>query len=174
MVPGMTPELFYTVFSTASGWVGLLGLKTGLLRTTLPQSTERDVEDLLSTNDFSAVPSDHFYRDLIQRIRKYYEGYPVDFPDKLDLSGATAFQRSVWQATRSIPYGETRSYGWVAGQIGKPGASRAVGQALHLNPLPLVIPCHRVIGSNGKLVGFGGGVEMKSYLLALEMTGEFR
>ncbi|GAI87660.1 unnamed protein product, partial [marine sediment metagenome] len=73
-----------------------------------------------------------------------------------------------WEETRLIPYGETRSYAWVAKQVGKPKAARAVGQAMGSNPLPIIIPCHRVITSNGKLGGFGGGLEMKRQLLSLE------
>jgi len=78
----------------------------------------------------------------------------------------------VWQATRLIPYGETRSYLWVAVQIGKPGAARAVGQALGRNPLPVIIPCHRVIASDGGLGGFTGGLVMKRRLLELETSAK--
>jgi methylated-DNA-[protein]-cysteine S-methyltransferase len=80
----------------------------------------------------------------------------------------------VWEITRLIPYGETRSYAWVAEQIGQPRAVRAVGQALGKNPLPIIIPCHRVITSNGKLGGFGGGLEMKKRLLSLEAATAIR
>ncbi|MBN1692717.1 MAG: MGMT family protein [Dehalococcoidales bacterium] len=97
-------------------------------------------------------------------------GQRVDFPDKLDLQGATDFQRKVWEATKQIPYGQTRSYEWVAKQVGKPGAARAVGQALGKNPLPVVVPCHRVITCDGKSGGFGGGLAMKKRLLALEKS----
>ncbi len=170
----MTGEYHFAIFDTLMGYAGVLGSKAGLRITTLPQPSEKEVENLLLIRIFSAVSSVHLYRDLVQRIQRYYEGDPVNFPDKLDLSGATTFQRAVWQTTRSIPYGETRSYLWVAGQIGQPGAPRAVGQALHRNPLPLIVPCHRVIGSNGRLVGFGGGVEMKKHLLTLEMSDDIR
>ena len=164
----MTKEYEFAIFNTARGYVGLLGSEAGLRITTLPQPTEKDAKDLLSADAFSAKPSDHHFLDLIERITRYYNGYPVKFPDKLDFAGATPFQRSVWQTTVSIPFGETRSYVWVAVQIGKPGAARAVGQALHRNPLPLIVPCHRVVGSDGKLVGFGGGIDLKRSLLELE------
>jgi len=104
----------------------------------------------------------------MERLRMYFRGQETAFPVKLDLSGATAFQRDVWEITRAIPYGETRSYGWVAGQIKKPGAARAAGQALGRNPLPIIIPCHRVIAGNGGLGGFSGGIECKKQLLRLE------
>ena len=110
----------------------------------------------------------------MERLKTYFSGYKVTFPDKLDLSGATPFQRKVWEITTIIPYGETRSYAWVAEQMGKSGAARAVGQALGTNPLPIIIPCHRVIASDGKLCGFGGGVERKRYLLSLEASARKR
>jgi methylated-DNA-[protein]-cysteine S-methyltransferase len=108
------------------------------------------------------------FQGLTERLRTYFTGQKADFPDRLDLSAATAFQRKVWEATGLIPYGETRSYKWVAEQIEKPQAARAVGQALGRNPLPVIIPCHRVLASNGGLGGFIGGLQMKKSLLHLE------
>ena len=110
----------------------------------------------------------------IQRLRNDFVGHKVTFSDQLDLSGATACQREVWAITGLIPYGETRSYTWVAEQIGKPGAVRAVGQALGRNPLPVIVPCHRVLASNGKLGGFSGGLDMKKHLLRLEAAANAR
>lgn len=94
-------------------------------------------------------------------MRKEFSGIP------LDLQG-TEFQRSVWSALLTIPFGETRSYGEIAKQIGHPKAVRAVGLANGQNPVPVIVPCHRVIGANGKLTGFGGGIETKHWLLAHE------
>jgi len=108
------------------------------------------------------------FEDLVARLRTYFSGHKVSFPDQLDLSGATPFQRQVWEKTRLIPFGETRSYSWVAEQIKQPGAVRAVGQALGRNPLPIIIPCHRVITADGKPGGYTGGLEMKRFLLRLE------
>jgi len=164
----MVEEFYYAVFRTAAGWAGLLGSEAGLRRATLPQLAEAEVKELLGIADSPAVFSLQPFKSLVERLQAYYEGYRVDFDDKLDLSGSTGFQRSVWRATRSIPYGETRSYGWIAGQIGQPQAARAVGQALHRNPLPIIIPCHRVIASDGSLGGFGGDEGMKNNLLQLE------
>ena len=81
---------------------------------------------------------------------------------------ATPFQKEVWEAVKTIPYGQTRTYKWVAEKIGNPKAFRAVGQALHINPLAPIIPCHRVIASDNTLGGYGGGPEMKRWLLRLE------
>ncbi|MFH1652060.1 MAG: MGMT family protein, partial [Chloroflexota bacterium] len=101
-----------------------------------------------------------------------FRGVPVAFPDALDLEAATEFQRRVWRAAREIPYGETRSYAWIAGKLGQPGATRAVGQALGRNPLLIVIPCHRVLAGDGSLGGFRGGLPWKKFLLGLEKVAE--
>jgi methylated-DNA-[protein]-cysteine S-methyltransferase len=160
-------QLSYTVFKTEGGWVGILSSSAGLLRTTLLQPSEKQALDSLGIND-GAIPATRQFEDLIQRFQKYFSGRRTDFPVKLDLSEATPFQRFVWDATRRIPYGQTESYGWIAHKIGKPGAARAVGQALGKNPLPIIVPCHRVISSGGNLGGFSGGLTIKKRLLALE------
>jgi len=164
----MAGELKYLIFNTDRGWVGVLGSNSGLLRTTLPQPSAQEAEQLLGDRVKDASRSDNFFADLLKRLRTYFAGQRATFPDELDLSPATAFQRKVWQLTRLIPYGETRSYTWVAEQLGKAGAVRAVGQALARNPLPIIVPCHRVVANNGKLGGYSGGVEMKRYLLHRE------
>jgi len=100
-------------------------------------------------------------------ILAYLRGERRSFDLPLDPMG-TPFQQAVWAELRRIPYGETRSYAQVAAGIGKPKAVRAVGQANHRNPLPILIPCHRVIGASGKLTGYGGGLDLKQKLLELE------
>jgi methylated-DNA-[protein]-cysteine S-methyltransferase len=102
-----------------------------------------------------------------RQLREYFEGRRKVFDLKLDFNG-TEFQRQVWAALLTIPYGETRSYAQIARQIGHPHAVRAVGAANGKNPISIVAPCHRVIGSTGKLTGFAGGLEAKAFLLALE------
>ncbi len=102
-----------------------------------------------------------------QELREYFAGTRKAFTVPLNPVG-TAFQTAVWKALETIPYGQTMSYGGIAAQIGKPKASRAVGMANNQNPLPIFIPCHRVIGANGKLVGYGGGLYIKEALLQLE------
>jgi len=104
---------------------------------------------------------------VINELRAYFAGELHDFHLVLDPQG-TPFQLSVWKRLTEIPYGETISYGELARRIGNPAASRAVGLANGSNPIPIVIPCHRVIGSNGKLTGYGGGLPIKEKLLALE------
>ncbi len=105
--------------------------------------------------------------ECARQLREYFDGKRTAFDLPLAPAG-TAFQRSVWRGLQEIPYGETISYGELARRIGNPNASRAVGAANGSNPIPIVIPCHRVIGANGKLTGFGGGLPTKEALLALE------
>ena len=102
-----------------------------------------------------------------RQLREYFAGTRTEFDLPL-LPEGTAFQKSVWRKLQDIPYGEAISYGELARRIGNPKASRAVGAANGQNPIPIVIPCHRVIGANGKLTGFGGGLPTKEALLALE------
>jgi methylated-DNA-[protein]-cysteine S-methyltransferase len=106
--------------------------------------------------------------EAVRQLREYFAGQRTRFDLPLAPEG-TPFQRNVWRHLQDIPFGETISYGELARRIGSPKASRAVGGANHSNPLPIVIPCHRVIGSNGKLTGFGGGLPTKEALLALEV-----
>jgi methylated-DNA-[protein]-cysteine S-methyltransferase len=107
------------------------------------------------------------FAETIRQLQAYFRGELEDFDLPLALIG-TPFQLRVWQRLREIPYGETISYGQLARDIGQPQASRAVGLANGSNPIPIIIPCHRVIGSNGKLTGYGGGLPIKEKLLAFE------
>lgn len=107
------------------------------------------------------------FREVIVQLDAYFGGELQQFDLPLAPEG-TAFQQRVWSALQEIPYGETWSYGELARHIGRPTASRAVGAANGLNPIPVIIPCHRVIGANGRLTGFGGGLPTKEYLLSLE------
>lgn len=102
-----------------------------------------------------------------KQLLEYLEGKRKNFTVPLNPKG-TKFMKEVWTALQEIPYGETRTYGQIAQRIGKPKAARAVGMANHRNPIPIIIPCHRVIGSNGKLVGYALGMKMKKFLLMLE------
>jgi methylated-DNA-[protein]-cysteine S-methyltransferase len=102
-----------------------------------------------------------------RQLAEYFAGKRREFTVKLDVAG-TAFQRKVWNALLTIPFGETRSYKQVATQIGKPAAVRAVGAANGRNPVSIITPCHRVVGSSGALVGFAGGLDVKARLLSLE------
>jgi methylated-DNA-[protein]-cysteine S-methyltransferase len=102
-----------------------------------------------------------------RQLREYFAGKRKAFNVSLDMRG-TRFQKDVWEALLAIPFGETRSYGQIANQLGNPRATRAVGAANGKNPVSIIVPCHRVIGSSGRLTGFGGGLETKARLLNLE------
>lgn len=115
---------------------------------------------------FGAVDAAPF-GGVIDQLDEYYAGERTEFDVTMTLHG-TPFQRSVWEQLLTIPYGETRSYGQLADALGKSGASRAVGLANGKNPVSIIVPCHRVIGSTGSLTGYGGGLERKQRLLAFE------
>jgi methylated-DNA-[protein]-cysteine S-methyltransferase len=110
------------------------------------------------------------FRNACTQLDEYFEGNRASFDLPLELEG-TPFQRRVWRALREIPYGETVSYGALARRIGRPESSRAVGAANGRNPISLIVPCHRVVGSDGELTGYGGGIERKRLLLDLEARG---
>jgi len=107
------------------------------------------------------------YSLAVSELAEYFAGRRRDF-DVPHLTHGTAFEEAVWAAIATIPYGETRSYAEVAAAVGRPGAARAVGQAAGRNPLPILVPCHRVVGADRRLTGYGGGLEAKAHLLALE------
>jgi len=158
----------FCLCDTDLGWIGLVLSPRGLRAATLPRRDRSDaLREALALGGQEEAPKGEV-GDLPQLLRRYARGEPVAFPDSLDFSGATPFQRAVWLATQDIPYGETRSYGWLAARVGRPGAARAVGQALATNPWPIIVPCHRVVGADGSLGGYGGGLDMKERLLRLE------
>jgi methylated-DNA-[protein]-cysteine S-methyltransferase len=129
-------------------------------------ATERGVSEL----NFSDAPvmggskSNAILDACLSQLREYFEGARTEFSVPLDLTG-TEFQMSVWRALLMIPYGKTSSYGGIAAAIGRPKAVRAVGGANHHNPVSIIVPCHRVIGSDGGLTGYGGGLHRKRWLL---------
>jgi methylated-DNA-[protein]-cysteine S-methyltransferase len=104
----------------------------------------------------------------VAQLAEYFEGTRTEFDLPLVVRGGTEFERRVWDRIAAIRYGETTTYGSIATELGDPGAARAVGVACNRNPLPIVVPCHRVVGAGGKLVGFGGGLPRKVHLLELE------
>jgi len=164
----MSQQLEYTVFQMEAGWMAILASTQGLVGTTLPRPTAEETLRQVGGGVDRATRSDDHFADLVERFRSYFSGGRPSFPDRLDLSGATSFQHTVWEAARLIPYGETRNYGWLAERVGQPRTARAVGQAMGRNPIAIIIPCHRVIASGGKLGGFGAGLAMKRFLLRLE------
>jgi len=159
-----------SVFPSTWGWLGLAISGRGLAGLILPQQSEADAWNrLYSSWPDGVVEETDPWPDLRQRLLGYLAGKPVDFSDiPLDLPETPPFWRRVWESCARIPYGERRSYADLAREAGSPRAFRAVGGAMAANPIPIIIPCHRVVGSNGQLVGFGGGLAQKKRLLDME------
>jgi methylated-DNA-[protein]-cysteine S-methyltransferase len=162
--------LKYTAVFTLSGWIGILSSETGITRMSLPQPDCQKALDSLGKLEY-ASREDHFFARLACKLVSYFGSTNVAFDEKLDLAGYTPFPASSMAPNQKIPYGTTASYADIGRSIGKPGAARAVGQALKRNPVPIIIPCHRVVHSNGTTGGFSGGDDIKLKLLALERDG---
>lgn len=126
-------------------------------------------QESLMENREAFIEETPLLKKAAYQLEEYFEGKRTTFDLPQNPSG-TPFQKKVWQALREIPYGETRSYGEIAKAVGSPKGARAVGMACNKNPIFIVTPCHRVIGANGALVGFGGGLELKKFLLELEQV----
>jgi len=158
----------FHICETELGWIGVVLSPAGLRATTLPHSL-RDgaLGEVLALGASEEAPEDAL-NGLAGRLRRYARGEPVAFGDALDFEGVSPFLRAVWEAAREIPHGQTCSYGELAARAGRPGAARAVGQAMARNPWPIIVPCHRVVASDGGLGGYGGGLDMKERLLRLE------
>ncbi len=153
-------DLYYDIFETQFGWMGVLASETGLRRSTLPQDSPDECAYELGPEVALASQEPDRFEDLRDRLWRYFDGEHETFEDvAVDMEGASEFYRAAWKACQSIPHGETRTYGWLAEQAGNPRAPRAAGQSMARNRLPIIVPCHRVIGSNGKLTGFGKGAE---------------
>lgn len=166
---GTQETLHYCLEETPFGWLALLGTARGLLRVSL-QPEPQSALDGLGNAIAEAEEDAEVFADALAAFEEYFGGN-VAALDRipLDLSDASPFFGAAWAACRSIPPGETRSYQWLAEAAGSPKASRAAGQAMAKNPFPLIIPCHRVVGSNGGLHGYGaGGVGVKARLLEME------
>lgn len=151
----------YTYVSSPVGELLLVGGDSGLHQINFPRSGRVAPAKPEWREDGSPL------KETIRQLRAYFAGELEDFDLPLAPEG-TPFQQKCWDQLCKIPYGETISYGELAKRIGSPNASRAVGLANGSNPIPIIIPCHRVIGSNGKLTGYGGGLPIKEKLLALE------
>ena len=159
----------YHIVEQPMGWTGLLGTNLGLQRLSLKPSPQEALDSLGGALEQAVHEPGGFDAEL-DCLERYFQGENTALDEiELDLEDATPFFKSAWQACRSIPAGETRSYAWLAAAAGRPGAARAAGQAMAKNRVVLVIPCHRVIGSNGSLHGYGaGGLKVKADLLAME------
>ncbi len=156
------------VLATPFGAVAVYWSADGICRIDL-----NPLASVSSVTGTSCAP--RFVRSTLDELDRYFSGMPVEFENvPVDESSGTAFQRAAWRELRRIPYGQTRSYCQIASGIGKPRAVRAVGSALGRNPVPIVIPCHRVIRKDGALGGFGAGLGWKRKLLSLESSSQPR
>ena len=146
---------FYIIVDTSLRQLLVVGSEKGLLCISIQASRQSAIESAARQFPY-AIESNSAFGDLPQNLQRYACGERIEFILELDFDDATPFQRKVWEAARAIPYGETRTYEWLAQRIGKPKAVRAVGQALKRNPFPIIVPCHRVVGKDGSLTGFSG------------------
>lgn len=158
--------LYYTVFDAPLWKIILVGSENGL--THLHMVTGQGKRQFAVREDWTK--NDAMFVDVRKQVLEYFQGRRTQFEVVLDPPG-TEFQKRAWQALRDIPYGEVRTYGQQAAALGNPKAARAVGMANSKNPIPLIIPCHRVIGSGGRLTGFAHGIDAKQTLLNLEKNG---
>lgn len=149
-------NLFY--YETGIGRIGICCEQNEITNVFLPEETAGGAETIFETE---------LHREAFRQLQEYFSGARKDFTLPLSASG-TEFQKRVWKSLLAIPYGETRNYKQVAEMAGCPRGYRAVGMANNRNPIPIFIPCHRVIGANGTLVGYGGGLDLKKKLLSLE------
>jgi methylated-DNA-[protein]-cysteine S-methyltransferase len=129
---------------------------------------QRHLPDVSGWQNITHADQHQVFKETTQQLHAYFLGKLQKFDLPLDLSGGTAFQQAVWQALLAIPYGKTTSYSALSNSIGKPLAVRAVGTAIGRNPIGIIVPCHRVIGSNGSLTGYAGGLHRKEAFLKLE------
>jgi len=173
-------KLAIGIFATEWGYVAVAASERGVVRVVLPrktkQSARRSLLSQLANRGAGTTEADSEYRarKIIEaaraQIREYLSCRRRRFDLPISPASASRFARAVWRACCGIPCGETRSYGWIARRIGQPKSTRAVGRALGANPLPLVIPCHRVVRSDGSLGGFSSGLALKKRLLILEKS----
>ncbi|AKB34231.1 Methylated-DNA--protein-cysteine methyltransferase [Methanosarcina siciliae HI350] len=153
--------MYYATFKSPIGSILLAGDEEGLKYVNFMKGKKKmEVPDDWQENK-------EFFRDVSGQLEAYFAGQLKSFDVKLAPEG-TEFQKSVWKVLKEIPYGETRTYGEIAKNIGNPKASRAVGLANNRNPIAIIVPCHRVIGANGKLTGYASGLDIKEFLLKLE------
>jgi methylated-DNA-[protein]-cysteine S-methyltransferase len=161
-------DVAYDVEETPVGLLLLAATERGVCRISFDADAEERLDELARLHGARVLRSPRPLDGLRRELEDYFEGRRRDFDVPLDLEAVPEFHRSVLEELVRIPYGETATYGRLAERLGSPRAARAVGGACNRNPVPIVVPCHRVVGSSGSLVGYAGGLERKRALLALE------
>ena len=165
----MTDIIHYSCLNPPFGPVFVAKTVKGICFINLSKISEDGFQSLLRKK-FKKEPirDDEKLKSVLNEMRNYFSGNQVNFKSLLDLRIGTVFQRKVWDKISKIPHGELRTYKWIASEIGNINAVRAVGNAVGKNPVPPIIPCHRVIRTDGKLGGFSSGISLKKWLLKLE------
>jgi methylated-DNA-[protein]-cysteine S-methyltransferase len=154
-------NIFYYEYEFSGFKVGIGEKNNHITHIIFPQAEKLDIDDL-------EIKETALLKEASDQLEEFFRGERKEFSLPLNPISGTPFMRKVWTALQEIPYGETRSYKDIAMAVGSPKACRAVGMANNRNPISIVVPCHRVIGSGGSLVGYGGGLDMKAFLLDLE------
>ena len=162
------PVAYYCAVATPIGRLLVAATASGLVRVSFRQSEATFLSELRRTFGVDVVRSSQRTAGVVHQLRSYFAGERKAFDIQVDLRQLTPFQRRVLAATARVPSGQVVSYGDIARRIGRPGGGRAVGQALTRNPVPIVIPCHRIVASGGRIGGYAGGLTIKRKLLRLE------
>ena len=148
-------------YKSPIGWIDIIADEKGIVRASFSEAAP--------LSKATSPPTHPILTRTIKLLDTYFAGGAIDFAEiPVQIAHATDFQQLVWKAIQQIPYGEVRTYQWIADEIGRPKSARSIGNAVGANPLSILIPCHRVIRSNGALGGYGGGLDRKRHLLALE------
>ncbi|MFQ6003392.1 MAG: methylated-DNA--[protein]-cysteine S-methyltransferase [Candidatus Zixiibacteriota bacterium] len=162
-------KLYYTTFKSPIGEILTTRTGRGLNFIAFPKNKwQRFLSALKKDENIILIKDNKKFSNLRNDMKAYFSGKEVQFKEKFDLKGGTDFQKKVWKAMQKIPFGQTRSYGWLAKKVGGKNKARAVGTACGSNPIPILIPCHRVIREDGGLGGYGGGLNIKKKLLKIE------
>lgn len=159
-------DTYYTLVEVSAGWLLLVGRNGCLIEIKMPRASRDEALGLVPAGSVEAAES---FGELPERLRLYFEGHATDFSDvRVDFCRMGQFAEHVLKETMKVPFGKLVSYGALAAIAGSPGAARAVGNAMARNPVPFVVPCHRVVHGDGTLGGYGGGLDLKRKLLAME------
>ena len=162
-------KLYYATFKSPIGEILATRTDRGLNFVSFPKSRwEKFLSALRKDESIALIEDDKKFSNLRNNLKAYFSGKEVQFKENFDLKGGTDFQKKVWRTMQKIPFGETRSYSWLAKQVGGKNKARAVGLACGSNPFPILIPCHRVVRGDGGLGGYGGGLGLKKKLLKIE------
>ena len=161
-------DVAYDVVDSPIGALLVAATERGLCRVEFDAEPDRDLEPLARAFGFRVLRAPKALDEPKRELDEYFEGKRTDFELRVDVRFASAFRLRVMDELARVPYGQVTTYGALAARAGKPSAARAVGTFMNRNPIPIVLPCHRVVGANGSLVGYGGGLERKQRLLQLE------